>query len=111
MARLSALPHRLQRAPERTAVAVGGWRAGKEGSAARGYGYRWQQYRLSYLRQHPLCVRCKALGMVVEATIVDHVVPHQGDQVLFWDERNHQALCKPCHDGDKAREERQAGHR
>lgn len=24
--------------------------------------------------------------------------PHRGDQKLFWDESNWQALCKPCHD-------------
>ena len=45
------------------------------------------------------------------ASVVDHVTPHQGDQRLFWDEANHQSLCKPCHDGDKAREEARAGQR
>ena len=37
-------------------------------------------------------------GMLTPATVVDHVIPHRGDQKLFWDEDNWQALCKSCHD-------------
>ena len=113
MTRLRSVPTRLGTPPERLTVTTSSvsWRSGKEGSTARGYGYRWQQYRLRFLMKHPLCVRCEALGLVVEATVVDHVTPHQGDAALFWDERNHQALCKPCHDCDKAREEHAAGQR
>lgn len=51
-----------------------------------------------YLARHPLCVRCLAEGHYVPATVVDHIVPHRGDQKLFWDESNWQALCKHCHD-------------
>lgn len=40
------------------------------------------------------------------ATIVDHIVPHKGDLVLFHDPENLQSLCKPCHDRDKAAIER-----
>jgi 5-methylcytosine-specific restriction protein A len=43
---------------------------------------------------------------VVLATVVDHIVPHRGDQRLFWDEANWAALCKPCHDAKTAREGR-----
>jgi 5-methylcytosine-specific restriction protein A len=53
-----------------------------------------------------LCVPCKAAGRLVPATVVDHVVPHRGDPALFWDERNWQSLCKPCHDAKTAREGR-----
>ena len=38
--------------------------------------------------------------------VVDHVVPHRGDQRLFWDERNWAPACKPCHDAKTAREGR-----
>jgi len=31
------------------------------------------------------------------ATLVDHVVPHRGDQRLFWLVANWQALCTACH--------------
>ncbi|WP_368028316.1 HNH endonuclease signature motif containing protein [Paenibacillus sp. DCT19] len=30
--------------------------------------------------------------------MVDHIVPHKGDEGLFWDSTNWQALCKRCHD-------------
>jgi 5-methylcytosine-specific restriction endonuclease McrA len=43
--------------------------------------------------------------MVVEAVIVDHIVPHRGDQGLFWDTSNWQSLCKKCHDSVKQKEE------
>ena len=33
-----------------------------------------------------------------EETVVDHIRPHRGDPVLFWDEKNWQSLCKSCHD-------------
>lgn len=45
-------------------------------------------------------------GKVVEATVVDHKVPHRGDLKLFWNRRNWQSLCKTCHDSVKAAEER-----
>lgn len=103
--RLKSVPSRLQSVPQLSSVQSTSWRTGKDGSTARGYGYRWQQYRIGYLAEHPLCVKCHARGLITVATVVDHVTPHQGDQRLFWDEVNHQALCKPCHDSDKAREE------
>ena len=62
-------------------------------SAARGYDARWRRYRKYFLAQHPLCARCGGL-----AEVVDHIRPHKGDKVLFWDPNNHQALCKRCHD-------------
>jgi 5-methylcytosine-specific restriction protein A len=78
----------------------------RRGTAAeRGYDHRWRQARLSFLAEHPLCVTCEAKGLTVEATTVDHVVPHKGDPVLFWDRGNWQALCKPCHDHKTATED------
>ena len=77
-----------------------------ETSTQRGYGYKWQQAREGFLKRHPLCVMCKRRGLVVGATVVDHITPHKGDMVLFWDSSNWQALCKLCHDAHKARQER-----
>lgn len=82
----------------------GSWRSGKT-TAQRGYGGRWQRLRLRFLKRNPLCTRCQALGLVVEATVVDHIVPHEGDSARFWDESNWQALCKPCHDSWKKQQE------
>ena len=64
----------------------------------RGYGRAWQKARKKYLEVHPLCVECMKEGKYVKATDVDHIVPHRGDKILFWDESNWQPLCKPCHD-------------
>ena len=74
-------------------------------AAERGYDARWQRYRLSYLAEHPLCVLCAKNGRVVAATIVDHIIPHHGDQKLFWDPANHQALCEQHHNVKTAKED------
>ena len=105
MSKLRTAPPRLQAAPSRlSTVSAGSWRAGKT-TTERGYGYRWQKYRVRFLQEHPLCAMCKALGMVTGASVVDHITPHNGDESLFWSGANHQALCKPCHDGAKQRED------
>lgn len=70
----------------------------KRSASSRGYTSKWQKESRRYLRDNPLCVMCKANGRFVEATVVDHIVPHRGNQKLFWDKNNWQALCKPCHD-------------
>ena len=79
--------------------------ARRESSSKRGYGRAWQKSRASYLSRHPLCCHCEADGMVVPATEVDHIVAHKGDQALFWDSKNWQPLCKPCHSKKTARED------
>ena len=81
------------------------WRNGKT-STQRGYGYRWQKARKTFLERNPLCAMCEAEGRVTPAGVVDHVRPHKGDQALFWDTSNWQALCAPCHDVHKQRDER-----
>lgn len=41
--------------------------------------------------------QCFDEGRVTAAYQVDHVVPHRGDPVKFWDERgNWQSLCAAC---------------
>ena len=74
----------------------------------RGYNYAWKKARERYLKAHPLCVRCEAAGHIEPATVVDHRIPHRGDQRLFWDENNWQSMCAPHHSGDKQREEAEA---
>ena len=73
--------------------------------ADRGYGYAWQKARKAYLDAHPLCVECMRQGRYVKATDVDHIVPHRGDQKLFWDVGNWQALCHHCHSEKTRRED------
>lgn len=62
-------------------------------AAKRGYGSKWQRASKTYLRKHPLCVKCLAKGRFVTATVVDHIVPHRGDHYLMWSDTNWQALC------------------
>lgn len=64
----------------------------------RGYSNRWGRYRLMYLKANPLCVNCFKSDIYTPATIVDHIIPIDGEQdVLFWPEWNHQPLCHTCH--------------
>jgi len=64
----------------------------------RGYDSRWRKARTVFLKAHPLCTLCQEKNRVTKATVVDHINPHRGDPVLFWDQNNWQALCKSCHD-------------
>lgn len=75
-------------------------------AARRGYGSKWRKARERFLAENPTCRFCAQLGRIVAATVVDHIEPHRGDAKLFWDRKNWQALCKPCHDGAKAELER-----
>ena len=43
---------------------------------------------------------------MVLATVVDHIKPHRGNELLFYDARNLQSLCKLHHDSTKQREEK-----
>jgi len=70
----------------------------------RGYNYKWQKYRLAFLKANPLCADCEDEGQVSAATVVDHIKPHRGDMVLFWDPKNHRGLCKTHHDKKTAEE-------
>lgn len=108
--KLQMLKPGVRMAPEVTAREAGAWRAGKT-TAERGYGGRWQRAREEFLLEHPLCVKCQEESppRTTPATVVDHRIPHQGDQSLFWDRKNWQPLCAHHHSSDKQREER-GGH-
>ena len=67
-------------------------------SSERGYDSRWRSARAVFLKKNPLCVKCREIGKLTPATIVDHIIPHRGDPILFWDQSNWQPLCKDCHD-------------
>lgn len=73
---------------------------------ARGYDYKWQKASKKFLKAHPFCEYCKKESRLVKATVVDHITPHRGEQKLFWDESNWQALCKKCHDQKTMTEDR-----
>ncbi|MFA5423825.1 MAG: hypothetical protein WC374_08215, partial [Phycisphaerae bacterium] len=39
----------------------------------------------------------KAKGIIRASVCVDHIKPHNGDPVLFWDRGNLQGLCEKHH--------------
>ncbi len=57
----------------------------RESAAKRGYGSKWAKARLAFLAEHPTCEceRCKASGQPLPADVVDHIIPHKGNQKLF----------------------------
>lgn len=74
-------------------------------AAGRGYNRAWQKASKAFLQKHPLCVQCIKEGRYVKATDVDHIVPHRGDERLFWDEDNWQPLCHKHHSQKTRRED------
>lgn len=75
-------------------------------STERGYNWTWRKARRIFLAENPLCRMCLDDGRETAATVVDHRVPHLGNETLFWDTANWQALCKLHHDSTKQREEK-----
>jgi len=75
---------------------------------ARGYTKQWDRAAKAFRVRYPLCgmrpggqvpvmSQCFLEQRVTAATQTDHVVPHRGDRVLFWDrEGNWQSLCNAC---------------
>ena len=61
------------------------------------YDGAWKRYRKQYCIDHPFCAICPTYGQQSATTTVDHIKDHKGDQTLFWDPNNHQALCTRCH--------------
>ncbi len=63
----------------------------------------WRAVRAAFLREHPVCARCAALGRINAAVVADHVQPLK-DGGLRFDVANLQALCVSCHNRKTARE-------
>ena len=47
-----------------------------------------------------MCCMCREHGVVQEANVADHVIPHHGDEQLFWFGRL-QSLCHAHHNSSK----------
>ena len=71
----------------------------------------WKLAREMQLGKEPLCEWCAARGVVTPATVVNHVIPHKGNWLLFIDPDNHASVCKACHDGPIAEVERKGYNR
>lgn len=90
----------------------------REHAAARGYDYRWQQFRRRYLAANPLCVDClnpdpletrdafeEPIPIVTAATDVHHVKKLKDRPDLKYEDENLMALCGMHHDQRTARGE------
>lgn len=63
----------------------------------------WRVVARAYLAAHPFCVECKRHQRITLSAHVDHIRDHKGDERLFWNEANWQALCVSCHMRKSAR--------
>ncbi|WP_308282424.1 HNH endonuclease [Clostridium estertheticum] len=54
-------------------------------ATGRGYDNWWRTARNRFLKVNPLCGKYKELGKLKKANVVDHIKPHRGDKILFWD--------------------------
>lgn len=80
----------------------------RRGSARqRGYTAQWDRVAAAFKRDNPLCIGCEAVDRVELASVVDHIIPHKGDDTLFWDQANWQPCCTKHHDIVKQQLERQ----
>lgn len=52
----------------------------------------WRNYRVRFLATNRECYSCGN-----SAEVVDHLIPHKGDQKLFEKLDNHIPLCVTCH--------------
>ena len=59
------------------------------------YSSSWKALRQEVITdQASACAHC---GVVQARLEVDHITPHAGDALRFWDRANLQALCPSCH--------------
>lgn len=69
---------------------------------------RWRTLRMAILARDLFTCQWPGCGLMTADTsqlVVDHKRPHRGEETLFWDERNLQTLCAPCHNSRKQRAE------
>lgn len=83
--------------PAETKDSEAAYEARRGSARERGYDSRWDAAARSYRWSHPLCVGCQAIGKPEPATLVDHIIPHRGDERLMWDRANWQSSCTPHH--------------
>ncbi|MBF0680067.1 MAG: HNH endonuclease [Devosia sp.] len=72
---------------------------------------RWQKLREEVLIRD--LYTCQQTGVILttgrdapNAAVVHHKVPHKGDEQLFWDISNLEAVSKEWHDSEGQREDR-----
>ena len=64
---------------------------------ARGYNWKWRQFRERYLIAHPLCVDCESRGVLSDASEIHHREKLERAPQRKFDLGNLLALCNGCH--------------
>lgn len=77
----------------------------READRAEGMVMKLTSATLGFLEAHGI-YRLEPWDQMQAATVVDHIIPHRGDQELFWAEWNWQPLTKRAHDRKTATEDR-----
>lgn len=103
---IAALPPRLGYADDlqpdgrRTRDKVQHWRRWYKTAA-------WQRLRWSVLERDLFtCTMCGRIEANTALLVADHVIPHRGDERMFWDIANIACVCAQCHNSTKQRLEK-----
>ena len=62
---------------------------------------RWRLLRKKQLHRQPLCESCHSIGLVVPATVVDHI----DGNAFNNDKENLQSMCWSCHSRKTAQQD------
>lgn len=67
---------------------------------------RFQKERAVFLQKNPICNDCKkAIAIHLDhKTAIKKGTTTRARQILFWDKKNWQGLCVPCHSSKSAKE-------
>ena len=114
MPKLTTLKPRLSKLPQRlsTPRQVRDTRYSPDATVRGWYkSARWQALRMQVLARD--LYTCQQTGVVLagkapapNSPVVHHKTPHKGDEQLFWDIANLQAVSKAWHDAEAQSEER-----
>src|SRR5689334_8855121 len=58
---------------------------------------RWELLKAQVRAEEPCCGMCLTEGQAVPGTQTDHIVPHRGNEALFFNRQNLQNLCEHHH--------------
>jgi 5-methylcytosine-specific restriction endonuclease McrA len=115
MARLKAMPTRVMAVPLTVMPMVSGdYEADRAKWSQSRKWYQSKRWRLEVrpselIKAGFTCLWCRLCDPTGRALVVDHKIPHRGDEDLFWAESNRQVLCTTCHNGRKQRQEQRGG--
>lgn len=59
---------------------------------------RWRKASDAHKAANPLCAECERHGRITPVYVTHHIIPHNGNYDLFWDQANWESRCTPCHE-------------